>query len=569
MMEPVDLLITGGTIVDGTGMPPFAGAVAVRGETLQILRGSAAGSSHQSLHERASAGPEGHASAGPEGHAAAGHAAAGITARRTIDATGLVVAPGFIDLHSHGGLVILAEPRHEPKVRQGVTTEVIGVDGNAYAPFRNQHDLDDFLTLNAGLDGRPDGVSYDWRTVADYLARFDRRVAVNIAYLVGNSALRIAAVGWDDAEPTPAQMADQRALLREGMEDGAFGLSTGLDYPPGAYASTDELAELLAEAARLGGFYHTHVRYPLGDGFLDPFREAIEIGRRSGGGPVHITHFYHRATFPGSAEDMLRLVDDARTEGLDVSFDLYPSEWASTRLLILLPTWIQAGGVTRLKERLADRATRAKIRAELTARGRLFAGVAPWQDLRLGHFRRPEHHQWEGRTLADYLADTGADPVDGICDLLLGEDLGVNHVSPGPHRAGIPPFLVHERSMIGTDGVMIGAKPAPRTYGSFPRVLGEFVREDRLLSLEAAVHKMTGAPAARLGLTDRGRLADGYKADIVVFDPATVRSLATYDDPRRFPAGIPHVIVNGQPVIDGGEHTGALPGRALRRGHPI
>ena len=294
----------------------------------------------------------------------------------------------------------------------------------------------------------------------------------------------------------------------------------------------------------------------------------IEIGRRSGGGPVHITHFYHRATFPGSPEDMLRLVDDARAEGLDVTFDLYPYEWASTRLLVMLPTWVQAGGVARLKERLADAAVRTKVRDELAARGRLFAGADAWRDVRLGAFARPEHLEWEGRTLGEYLAATGLDPVDAICDLLLSEDLRVNQVTPGPHREGIPPFLVHGQSMIGTDGVMVGAKPAPRTYGTFPRILGEFVREERLLSLEAAVHKMTGASAARLGLADRGRLADGLKADVVVFDPATVRALATYDDPRQFPAGIPFVIVNGRPVIDGGQHTGALPGRALRHGRP-
>jgi len=543
MTEPVDVLIEGGIIVDGTGAPGFAGTVAITDASLQILPANPATTD-----------------------AAATDAEP--PARRRIDATGLVVAPGFIDLHSHGGLTILAEPRHEPKVRQGVTTEVIGVDGNAYAPFRSQSDLDDFVTLNGGLDGRPHGLEYDWRTVADYLARYDRGVAVNIAYLVGNSALRIAAIGWDEVAASPAQLVDQRALLREAMEDGAFGVSSGLDYPPGAYADTDELAALLAEAARLGGFYHTHVRYPLGDGFLDPFREAIEIGRRSGGGPVHLTHFYHRATFPGTPQDMLGLVDDARAEGLDVTFDLYPYEWASTRLLIMLPTWVQAGGVARLKERLADRAVRERIREELNARGRLFAGAGGFDDVRLGAFARPEHATWEGRTLGDYLAASGLDPVDGICELLLSEDLRVNQVTPGPHRAGIPPFLVHEQSMIGTDGVLIGAKPSPRSYGTFPRILGEFVREERLLSLEAAVHKMTGAAAARLGLTDRGRLADGLAADVVLFDPDRVRALATYDDPRQYPAGIPYVIVNGVPVIDAGEHTGNLPGRALRRGRP-
>ncbi|HEY8167470.1 MAG TPA: D-aminoacylase [Candidatus Limnocylindrales bacterium] len=535
MPDSVDLLITGGTVVDGSGAPGIPADVAVADDRVRIMRRA----------------PDAATETVPR-------------AGQRIDATGHVVAPGFIDLHSHGGLMMLAEPRHEPKVRQGVTTEVIGVDGNAYAPFTSQRDLDDFLTLNAGLDGRPD-LRYDWRTVDDYLARFDRAVSVNVAYLVGNSALRIAAVGWDEVEADPKAMDRQQALLREGMEDGAFGLSSGLDYPPGAYATTDELAALLREAARSGGIYHTHVRYDLGDRFLDPFREAIDIGRR-GDGPVHITHFYHRTTFPGTPAEMLALVDDARAEGLDVTFDLYPSEWASTRLLIMLPPWIQAGGVAMLKERLADPTTRARIRNELAIRGRSYAGADPWADLRLGYLARPEHARWEGRTLADYMTESGVDATDAICDLLLAEDLRVNQVTPGPHGPGMVPFFQHPVSMIGTDGVLIADKPAPRTYGSFPRVLGEFVRELRLTSLEEAVRKMTSAPAARLGLVDRGLLRDGLQADVVIFDPATVASSATYDDPKHFPVGIPHVIVNGQLVVHHGEHTGALPGRALRRG---
>jgi len=529
MTRAVDLLLEGGTVVDGTGAPGRPGRVGVAGDRIVMP--------------------------------APGEA---VRAGRTIDASGLVIAPGFIDLHSHGGLVVLAEPRHEPKVRQGVTTEVIGVDGNSYAPFPDPADLRDFVVLNAGLDGRPD-LAYDWATVAEYLARYDRRVAVNIAYVVGSSPLRIAALGWDEVPADDRAIADQRARLREAMEDGAFGLSSGLDYPPGAYATTAELAAIAEEAARLGGIYHTHVRYPLGDGFLDPFREAIEIGRRSGA-PVHLTHFYHRATFPGPPERMLALVDDARAEGVDVSFDLYPSEWASTRLLILLPNWVQAGGVGPLRERIADRSVRARIRDELRARGRLFAGDRTWDEVRIGALTRPEHLAFEGRTLGDVMRETGHDAVDTICDLLLAEDLRVNQVTPGPHRDGIRRFLQHPGAMVGTDGVMIGAKPAPRTYGSFPRILGEFVREERWLGLEAAIHRMTGAPAARLGLADRGRVADGLMADLVLFDPATVRSNATHDEPRRFPDGIPLVIVNGVPVVDSGEHTGATPGRTLRRG---
>ncbi|MDQ6682109.1 MAG: D-aminoacylase [Chloroflexota bacterium] len=526
MPETADLLIEHGTLVDGSGAPGFGGAVAIVGDRLRILRGEM-----------------------PE-----------IDAGLRIDATGKVVAPGFIDLHSHSGLMILAEPLHEPKVRQGVTTEVIGVDGNSYAPFVRPDDLQAFVELNGGLDGRP-AIDLDWDSVASYLGRFDRRVAVNIGFLIGNSALRICALGWDDTPAGPAALARMRSMLAEGMAEGALGVSSGLDYPPGSYASTDELASLTAEAARHGGLYHTHVRYPLGDRFLDPFREAIEIGRR-GGGPVHITHFYHRASYPGPPERMLELVDGARAEGLDVTFDTYPYEWASTRLLIQLPQWVQAGGPAALRARLADAGIRDRLRAELATGGAAPAS-AGWGDVRLGYLANPRNLRWEGRTLAEVMEETGADAVDAICDLLLSDDLRVNQVTSGPAAESLPHFVRHPVGMIGTDSTFIGAKPSPRTYGSFPRILGQFVRDEALLSLEEAVRKMTSAPAARLGLADRGLLRDGMKADVVVFDPQTVRSTATYDAPRSYPDGIEQVVVNGTLVIHDGRHTGALPGRSL------
>ena len=528
--QAVDLLITGGSVVDGTGAPADMGTVASIDGRLHV---SDAG--------------------WRPSHAA-----------RTIDATGMVVAPGFIDLHSHGGLVILADPRHEPKVRQGVTTEVIGVDGNGYAPFADADDLAAFVDLNAGLDGRPE-IAYDWDTTASYIVRYDRGQAVNVAVVIGNSALRIGAIGWEDTAADERNLADMRAMLREALEEGAFGVSSGLDYPPGSYASTDELAALTAEAAAAGGFYHTHVRYALGDRFLDPFREAIEIGRR-GDGPVHLTHFYHRQTHPGRPEQLLALVDDARAGGMDVSFDSYPYEWASTRLLIQLPQWVQAGGPMALKERLADSTVRARLRTDLTARGAAYTGSAGWADLRLGAFTRPENLRWESRSLAEVMQETGCDPVDTICDLLLSENLGVAQVTSGPWSETLPHFVRHPVGMVGTDSTFLGEKPSPRTYGSFPRILGQFVRDEQLLSLEEAVRKMTGAPAARLGLTERGLLRQGFWADLVVFDPDRVRSNATYDLPRQFPDGIEYVAVNGQLVVDRGVHTGALPGRALRRG---
>jgi N-acyl-D-amino-acid deacylase len=263
---------------------------------------------------------------------------------------------------------------------------------------------------------------------------------------------------------------------------------------------------------------------------------------------------------------MLQLVDDARAEGLDVTFDAYPYEWASTRLLITVPPWVQEGGPARAKERLADRAVRDRIRSELRERGVLYAGAGGIADIRLGYFARPENLRFEGRTLGDVGRDMGGDLVDVLCDLLLAEGLRLNQVTPGPHTDGIRRFYRHPVAMVGTDSTFIGAKPSPRSYGSYPRILGQFVRDEGLLSLEGAVAKMTSMPAARLGLKDRGRLADGFVADAVVFDPATVRSNATYDEPRQFPTGIEHVIVNGHLVVENGEHTGALPGRALRRG---
>ena len=528
MSDSVDLVISGGTIVDGTGAPGRAGTVLVERDRMRLL---------------------------PEDAPLPEHVG------RKIDATGRVVAPGFIDLHSHGGLTILAEPRHEPKVRQGVTTEIVGVDGNGFAPFARREDLLAFVNLDSGLDGRPE-IDYDWRSVADYLARYDETVSLNVGTLVGNSQLRIAALGWDDVPAGERAIDRMRGTLRDALAEGAVGLSSGLDYPPGSYATTEELAQLTDEAGRAGGFYHTHVRYGLGDRYLDPFKEAIEIGRRAGA-PSHLTHFYHRETHPGGPDALIELVDDARAHGLDVTFDSYPSEWASTRLLIQLPHWIQEGGPAPLKRRLADRAARDRLRVEMT---RPNAGPSGWADVRLGAFHRPDLLRWESKTMADVMEETGHDHVDVICDLLLAEDLGVNQVTSGPWSETLRTFVVHPVGMVGTDSTFVGEKPSPRTYGSYPRILGQFVRDEGLMTVEEAVRKMTGAAAARLGLKQRGTIRDGAFADLVVFDPATVRSNATYDEPRQFPTGIEHVVVNGTLVVDAGTHTGATPGRAIRLG---
>jgi N-acyl-D-amino-acid deacylase len=522
----VDLLIHGGLVVDGTGNPGFYGDIAVEGERVHVLRGDTLA----------------------------------IEAGRRIDAAGHVVCPGFIDMHAHSGLVILAEPEHEAKVRQGVTTELIGVDGNSYAPFSSHDDFLRFVQINSGLDGNPP-LPGRWSTVEQYLDMFGQRVAVNVVYIVGNSPLRIGALGWDDRPATRDEVANMRALLRTAMEEGAYGMSTGLDYPPGSYADTAELTELSREAARLGGIYHTHVRYSLGDRFLDPFREALDIGRGSDV-PVHITHFYHRTTSPGGASRMLDLVEGARESGLDVTFDSYPYNLSSTRLTILLPQWTHAGGPEALTEVLKDPKNRAKLRADMGPR------ASSWGDMWLTNFRKPANHRFEGRSIQQTADMLDRDPVDVVCDLLVDEALEVSYVSAGGNLATLPKFVSHPLSMVGSDALLIGDFPSPRTYGCFPIILSEFVREERFMALPDAIRKMTSFPAQRLGLPDRGLLRDGFKADVVVFDPKTVKTPATRTQPKQFPVGIDYVIVNGKVVVDGGRHTGVLAGRALRRGRP-
>jgi len=520
----LDVLISNGLIIDGTGAPGYRADIGVESNTLVVLR----------------------------------NGTKSVQARRTIDASDQVVSPGFIDMHAHSGLMILEHPAHDPKVRQGVTTEVIGVDGNSYAPFRRQRDLRDFLRLNAGLDGSP-RLDQRWSTVDQYLKVFDRKVAVNIAYVIGNSALRINSVGWENRAATPAQLADMIAMLREGMEEGAFGLSTGLDYPPGSYADTAEIVALAEQVATMNGIYHTHVRYGLGDRFLDPFREAIEIGSK-GGVPVHITHLYQRMPTPGPASRMLSLVETAKSGGVDVTFDSYPYPLSSSRLLIVIPAWAHDGGPGQLMKILALPKMRNRLRAEVRPRG------PSWQDMFLTNFRRRRNHRFEGRSVAEIAALLRKHEADAICDLLLDERLELCYVSANGNAITLPKFLSHPLAMISSDGILLGSFPSPRTYGTFAIVLSEFVRSEGFLSLPEAIRKMTSYPAMRLGLADRGVIRDRMRADLVIFDPAKVDAPATRQQPRQFPTAIDYVLINGELVIDRGNHTGKLPGRALRRG---
>ena len=452
----LNLLIRGGLIVDGTGSTGFYGAVGVLGDQVRIFRGDVSE----------------------------------IEAVNVIDASGHIVCPGFIDVHSHGGLVILGEPLHEPKVRQGVTTELIGVDGNSAAPFKTQEELHRFIELDSGLNGYPP-MPAQWSTVAQYLSKYDNKVAVNICYILGNAPVRIWSVGWNDRPATKPELEDMKAVVREAMEEGACGLSTGLDYPPGSYSDTAELIELCKVVSRMGGFYHTHTRRSLRQyGLLAPWEEALEIGWNADA-PVHLTHYRQGYQGDGSHLDYIALVENARDAGMDVTFDCYPYASSSTRAIISIPNWAKDGGPERLKTALSSPLERDKLREEMDAAGAGIMGSNP-RDSWLTHFRKPGNVQYEGHSLAEIAQMRGQDDLDAFFDLLLEENLGLCTVGVGTNPQTLPAFVAHPYGMVGSDAILLGEYPSPRTYGCFPVILAEFVRAEKHLRLPEAIRKMKG-----------------------------------------------------------------------------
>ncbi len=344
-------------------------------------------------------------------------------------------------------------------------------------------------------------------------------------------------------------------------------MSTGLDYPPGSYADTDELVELSEEVARLGGFYHTHVRFPLGDGYLDPHREALQIGRRSGS-PIHITHLLPagHGKFRG-ARPILELVENAREkEGMDVTFDCFPYSHGGTRLTYFLPQWASDGGPEKIMEALRDKEARALMKKEVNPSFAKDAGG--WDAIMLTYFKKAHNQRFEGKTMSQVAEMMGTDPVEALFDLVLDEDLQVSFHAEGIDAATLPLFVQHPLQMVGSDALLLGDYPPAMAYGTFPVIIAKYVREEGRMTLPEAIRKMTSYPAQRLDLPDRGILRDGFRADITVFDYEEISAPASRYDPKQFSVGVDYVIVNGEIVVDHGKHTGAHPGRALRRGHP-
>jgi N-acyl-D-amino-acid deacylase len=526
----LDLLIRGGRLIDGAGNPWFHGDVGVEDGRI-VAVGRVADS-----------------------------------AARTIDADGLVVCPGFVDMHTHSDIQLLANPAHEAKVHQGVTLDVIGQDGLAYAPVTDDV-LERLRVQLASWNDDPPGFDWGWRSVTEYLARFDGSVAINVAYLVPHGTVRMVAMGMDARAPSEVELVEMKRLVRQGLDEGAVGLSTGLTYAPAMYATDDELVELCSVMRETGGFYTPHHR-SYGRGAIESYRDCIEIVRRAGV-PLHYAHAH--LGFPmnkGRAPELLAMIDAARAEGIDVTMDTYPYLAGSTALHTYAPGWVQDGGPDAAIARLADPGLRERIRVEMEETGSdgLHGWPADWSLLDISGVQHEEHRRFVGKSVAGVAEEEGKRPIDVFCELCAEDRLGVSTITHIGNEENVRAIMAHPAHMAGSDGILVGERPHPRGWGTFPRYLGTYVRELGILTLEQAVRKLTSLPAQRLGLADRGLVRPGMAADLVCFDPDTVRDTATYEEPRRLPEGIPYVAVNGRLVVDGGRHTGELPGRALRRG---
>jgi N-acyl-D-amino-acid deacylase len=479
-------------------------------------------------------------------------------ARRVIDADGMIVAPGFIDIHSHSDYPILIEPEGHSKIRQGVTTEVIGNCGSSAAPMnqdlKKYRDKYDKAQLGENFE-------FSWNSMKEYLELVrSKGISFNIVPLVGHGTLRQNTVGNDNRPPTREEYKEMKRLLVQSLDEGAWGLSTGLIYTPNLYAKTDEIIELVQILKERDGLYTTHIRGE-GDTLIEAVEEAIKIGEETGV-KTQISHFKACGSKNwGKSENTLKMIQDARDRGLDVTFDQYPYIASSTGLASILPAWAHEGGAENLLQRIADPETREKLRAEPTEE------MEDWTRLLVAH--AANNPEYEGKTVQDIAEEEGKTPFDAMCDMLISEDAQVAIILYEMCEEDVQRIMQDPNGMIGSDGramspegVFGKGKFHPRYYGTFPRVLGYYVKSG-VINLEEALRKMTSAPAQRLGMKDRGLLKEGFIADITIFDPDTVNDDATFIDPHRYASGIPYVIVNGVVVIDKGKHTGALPGKPL------
>jgi N-acyl-D-amino-acid deacylase len=531
--QPFDIVITNGHIIDGTGSPWYSGDIGIReGKIISI----------GNLSE--------------------------LPRNRTIDAHGMVVAPGFIDMLGQSELTIMVEPRLPSKIYQGITTEITG-EGESIAPLND-------AILHADQEGFDHyHIQADWRTFRQYFSRIEKQgMGINLASYVGATRVRRMVLGDNDVQPTPAQLEQMKELVRQAMRDGAVAVSTSLEYAPAPYAKTEELIALAAEASKFGGIYATHMRNE-GTGILPAIDEAVRIGREAHI-PVEIWHFKVGGKPSwGHMPEAIAKVNAARAEGLDVSADTYAYTAWFNDFSAFIPAWAHDGGNAKLIERLKDPAMRARIRKDMLTPSDQWDNE--WQEIPgpeavlIGVVHNPELLPLQGKTLAEIAKTWNKDPMDALFDLLI-QDHAMTSVAvfgmaePDVSLALLQPWVAVDNDSSGTspEGILGQEHPHPRAYGTFPRILRKYVREEHKLTLEDAIRKFTALPAQRMRLTDRGILKAGMFADIVIFDPATIRDVATFEKPNQLSEGMNYVLVNGVPVIDQNKMTGALPGKVLR-----
>ncbi len=527
-----DLVITNGHIIDGTGSPWYSGDVGIRDGKIAAI-GNLADASRQ----------------------------------RSIDAAGKVVAPGFIDMLGQSELTILVDPRLPSKIFQGVTTEITG-EGGSIAPLNDaivQSDLGGYEHYH---------IDPDWRTFRQYFARLEKQgIGINIASYVGATQVRRMVLGDADVQPTPPQLEQMKSLVRDAMKDGTVGVSSALEYAPAPYAKTDELIALAAEAGKFGGIYATHMRNE-SDTVLESIDEALRIGREAHV-PVEIWHIKVAGKNNwGRMPQVVAKIDAARGSGTDVTADTYAYTAWFNDFSAFIPPWAHDGGTAKLLERLKDPATRARIRKDMLTPSKTWDNE--WQEIPgpqailIGVVQNPNLLPLQGKRLSEIAELWHKPPIDALLDFLIQDpyaDVAVFGMSePDVKLALQQPWVSIDNDSSGTspEGLLGQEHPHPRAYGTFPRILRKYVREEKTLSLPDAIRKFSALPAQRMRLTDRGVLKAGMRADVVVFDPATIRDVATYDAPNQLSVGMQFVLVNGIPVIDDGKMTGALPGKVLR-----
>jgi len=528
--EPYDIVITGGRVLDGTGNPWFSADVGIRDGRIAAI-GDLCGPS-----------------------------SAGCPARRRLDASGLYVAPGFIDLLGQSEITVLVDNRAESKIHQGITSEITG-EGESVAP-QNEKTLPE---VQEGV--APFGIQVDWRTLSEYFARFERQgSAINLGTNVGAEQVRKAVLGSANRAPSPAELEQMRGLVAEAMQQGAVGISSALIYAPGTYAKTDELIELAKVAARYGGIYSTHMRSE-GRGIFAALDETFRIGREAGI-PVHIYHLkVSGAAMRGKMGEVTARIEKARAGGLEVTANMYAYRAGANGLSANLPSWALEGGTDKSIERLRDPATRAKIKAAMAGRfsdsdahGVLINAVA-----------NEKLRGLEGKRLDEIARERGKDPMDVMFDILIEDRMQTGQIvfimaEPDIERAFVQPWVAFgcDYGAVRPDGILGRDHAHPRAYGNFPRFLGQYTRDLHLLPLEQTVRKMTSLAAQIMRIEDRGVLRHGMWADVTLFDYAKIRDVATFEEPNQYSEGIRYVIVNGQLVLDDGKMTDARPGRPIR-----